>query len=75
MARAQRGGPVTVAPGARLASRSHCGARLAVHRTPGACYTEVIERIQVQAERAAADVEELNAQSRQLGPRAGEVIR
>jgi DNA-directed RNA polymerase subunit RPC12/RpoP len=72
---AQCGGPVTVAPDAQVVSCRHCGARLAVHRTPDACYTEVIERIQAQAVQAAGDVEELNAQSRQLGPRAGEVNR
>jgi DNA-directed RNA polymerase subunit RPC12/RpoP len=55
----QCGGPVTVAPGAQTAVCSHCGARLAVHRSASAYYTEVVEQIQRRAEQAHADIDTL----------------
>jgi len=57
------GAPLEVSAGARFATCAHCGSRLAIHRTPSAAYTEVMEQIGQHTERMAESLDTIRLQN------------
>ena len=57
------GAPLELPESAKFASCRHCGSQLAVHRTPSAVTTEVLQRVASQVEEMAVEVRKLRLES------------
>jgi len=57
------GAPLEVPESAKFVTCTHCSSRLAIERSGGAAYTEVLEALEQRTEQIAGDVESLNLQS------------
>lgn len=57
------GAPLDVAEDTRFVTCGFCGSRLEVHRSGGAVYSEVLERVSRQTEQIAGDVEVIRLQN------------
>lgn len=57
------GAPLEVSENAKFVTCTHCASRLAVQRSGGAAYTEVLEALEQRTEQIADDVESLKLQS------------
>jgi hypothetical protein len=57
------GARLDISPAANFVTCASCGSRLAIKRTPGAAYTEVLDRLDRRTERMAADLETIRLQN------------
>jgi hypothetical protein len=57
------GAPLQVSSGTRFLTCSYCGSQLAIHRSGGAFYTEVLQEIDARTQRIEQDVQEIKRQN------------